>query len=59
MTADRAVVEAKKVIIIIIIIIIIIMIMIRSSRERKTEAHLASAVLLISGGKRHLSYIKK
>ena len=54
MTADRAVVEAKKV-----IIIIIIMIMIRSSRERKTEAHLASAVLLISGGKRHLSYIKK
>ena len=57
MTADRAVVEAKKVII--IIIIIIIMIMIRSSRERKTEAHLASAVLLISGGKRHLSYIKK
>ena len=63
MTADRAVVEAKKVVIIItiiiIIIIIIIMIMIRSSRERKTEAHLASAVLLISGGKRHLSYIKK
>ena len=58
MTADRAVVEAKKVVII-IIIIIIIMIMIRSSRERKTEAHLASAVLLISGGKRHLSYIKK
>ena len=58
MTADRAVVEAKKVVVI-IIIIIIIMIMIRSSRERKTEAHLASAVLLISGGKRHLSYVKK
>ena len=55
MTADRTVVEAKKV----IIIIMMMMIIIRSSRERKTEAHLAPAVLLISGGKRQLSYIKK
>ena len=31
----------------------------RSSRERKTGAHLAPTVLLISGGKRQPSCLKK